>query len=105
MPLKDYGALDVQHCESSYMKVCTIFCTRWLSSKLFPSPQLLVYATQLANLHVAQSTLTFTTPSTSHKSNSGMHCYIDGEACESITGTKFGTSYYDVSNAYIPNTS
>jgi hypothetical protein len=45
----------------------------------------LVYATQLANLYVAQSTLTFTTPSTSHKSNSGMHCYIDGVAYESIT--------------------
>lgn len=69
------------------------------------SPQLLVYTTQLANLYVAQSTLTSTTPSTSHKSNSGMHCYIDGEAYESITETKFGTSYYDVSNAYNPNIS
>jgi hypothetical protein len=56
-------------------------------------------------LYVAQSTSTSTTPSTSHKNNSGMYCYIGGEAYESIIGTKFGTSYYDIPNVYIPDTS
>ncbi len=64
------------------------------------SPWLLMYATQLANLYVAQSTSTSVTPLTSHRSNNSMHCYIDGEASESITRTKFETSYSDVFSAY-----
>jgi len=59
----------------------------------------------MSKLYVDQSTSTSTTPSTSHKSNNGMHCYVDGEAYESIIGTNFGISYYDVPNAYIPDTS
>ncbi len=61
------------------------------------SPRLLVYTTQLTNLYAAQSTSTSTTPSTSHRNNNNMQCYIDGEAFKSITGTKFETSYFDVS--------
>ncbi len=79
------------------MKVCTIFCTYEFLWNPSQSPQLLVYVVQLANLYVAQST------STSHKSNSGMYCYIDGEAYESVIGTKFGTSYYDVLHVYNVN--
>jgi hypothetical protein len=64
-----------------------------------------MYVAQLASFYVAQSTSTFATPSTTHRSNNSMHCYIDGEVFESITGTKFETSYFDVSSAYNPNTS
>jgi hypothetical protein len=63
------------------------------------------YVNQLADLYATQSTSTFATPSTSHTSKNGMHCYIDGEAFESIIRTKLGTSYFDVYSAYILGTS
>jgi hypothetical protein len=34
-----------------------------------------------------------------------MYCCIDGKVSESIIKTKFGTLYYNVSSAYIPNVS
>jgi hypothetical protein len=46
----------------------------------FHNPRVLVYVNQVVNLHIAYSTLTFESPSTWHKCNGGMHCYIDGEA-------------------------
>jgi hypothetical protein len=56
-------------------------------------------------MYAAQSTSAFATPSTTRRNNNNMHYYIAGEASESITRTKFETSYSNVSSAYNPNTS
>jgi hypothetical protein len=63
------GALGVQHCESSCMRVYNIFFAQdYFFQSPSQSPWLLVYAAQLTNLYATQST------STSHRNNSGMHC-------------------------------
>jgi hypothetical protein len=96
------GALGVQHCESSCMRVYNIF---FAQDHFFQSPSqspwLLVYVAQLVDLYATQSTSTSATPSTSHRNNSGMHCYIGGEAFESIYGTKFEISYFNVFSAHV----
>ncbi len=69
------------------------------------SPLLSVYAAQLVDLYVSQSTSTSATPSTSHRSKNSMHCYINGKVFEFVVRTKFETSYSNVFSAYNPNTS
>jgi hypothetical protein len=61
----------------------------------------LVYVAQLTYLYATQSTSTFATPSTSRRNNSGMHCYIGGEASKFVFGTKFEASYSNVSSAHV----
>jgi hypothetical protein len=69
------------------------------------NPRLLIYIGQLANLYATQLTSTSATPSISPRNRSRVHWCIDGEALESIVGTKFGTLDSNVSSACSSKTS
>jgi hypothetical protein len=93
-------ALGVQHCEPSCMRVYNIFLDKITFFGVLPKVHGIGLCCPI-NLYATQSTSTSATPSTSRRNNSGMHCYIGGEASKFVFGTKFETSYSNVSSAHV----